>query len=206
MLYLYIFILYIAVHSLMLIYQGNTHQKTLHQHPVSILATSARPDMVLVGNMVITLIELTVPYDLRENLRNARARKSQKSSYLGDLEAKGYSASLVTCEISLLDTLSQSVLFMNFFHQSLAPPSVPCLTLQEKLLYQPFLIFMARRDLVWLSEKPDLYSRGLSHLPPKFKHIFVAVIIFSTFLLCRSFYYQLVAYCVCFKMICKKSL
>ena len=47
---------------------------------------------------------------------------------------------------------------------------------------------------------------GLSHLPPKFEHIFVAVITFSPFVLCRHFYYQLVAYCVCFKTICKKSL
>ena len=71
--------------------------------PVSILATSARPDMVLIRSMEITLIELTVPYDSREHLNNARARKLQKSSYLelfSVLEAKGYSASLVTCEIS----------------------------------------------------------------------------------------------------------
>ena len=47
---------------------------------------------------------------------------------------------------------------------------------------------------------------GLDHLTPKFEHIFVAVITFFPFLLCRYFYYQLVAYCVCFKMICKKSL
>ena len=47
---------------------------------------------------------------------------------------------------------------------------------------------------------------GLSHLPPKFEHIFVAVITFSSILLCGYFYYQFVAYCVCFKMICKKSL
>ena len=46
----------------------------------------------------------------------------------------------------------------------------------------------------------------LSHSPPKFEHIFVAVITFHPFLLCRYFYYQLVAYCACFKMICKKSL
>ena len=74
--------------------------------PVSILATFARPDMVLIRNMIIMLLEFTVPYDSWENLRNARARKSQKCSYLellGDLEAKGYSASLVTCEISSLD-------------------------------------------------------------------------------------------------------
>ena len=47
---------------------------------------------------------------------------------------------------------------------------------------------------------------GQYHFPPKFEHIFVAVITFSSFLLYRHFYYQLVAYCVCFKMICKNSL
>ena len=36
--------------------------------------------------------------------------------------------------------------------------------------------------------------------------ISVAVITFSPFLLCRYFYYQLVAYCVCFKMIREMSL
>ena len=49
-------------------------------------------------------------------------------------------------------------------------------------------------------------KRGLAHLPLKFEHIFVAVITFPPILLCRCFYYQSVAYCVCFKMICKKSL
>ena len=47
---------------------------------------------------------------------------------------------------------------------------------------------------------------GHAHLQPKFEHIFVAVITFPPFLLCRYFYYQLVAYCVCFKMICEMSL
>ena len=51
-----------------------------------------------------------------------------------------------------------------------------------------------------------LYKGRLEHLPPKFEHIFVAVITFPPFLLCRYFYYQLVAYCVCFKMICEMSL
>ena len=46
----------------------------------SFLVISARPDMVLVRNMVLTLIELIVLYNLRENLRNASARRSQKSS------------------------------------------------------------------------------------------------------------------------------
>ena len=47
---------------------------------------------------------------------------------------------------------------------------------------------------------------GLDLKPPKFEHIFVAVITFFPFLLCRYFYYQLVGYCVCFKMICEMSL
>ena len=47
---------------------------------------------------------------------------------------------------------------------------------------------------------------GRYHLLTKFEHIFVTVITFSPFLLCRYFYYQLVAYCVCFKMLCEMSL
>ena len=47
---------------------------------------------------------------------------------------------------------------------------------------------------------------GLHHLLSKFELIFVADITFPPFLLCRYFWYQLVAYCVCFKMICEMSL
>ena len=81
---------------------SDTPQATV---PVSILATSARPDMVLIRGLEITLIELIVPYDSRENLNGARYRKSNKSSYLelvSDLETKGYSAALITREISSL--------------------------------------------------------------------------------------------------------
>ena len=48
---------------------------------------------------------------------------------------------------------------------------------------------------------------GRLHLrPQKFENIFVAVIIFPPFFCADTFDNQLVAYCVCFKMICKKSL
>ena len=43
--------------------------------PLSIVATSARPKMVLITSMEVILIELTVPCDSRENLNNIRARK-----------------------------------------------------------------------------------------------------------------------------------
>ena len=109
--------------------------------PVSILATtSARPDMVLIRSMEITLIELTVPYDSREHLNNARARKSQKSSYLELLsDLKATRLHLLPVRSPDLVTLSQSVpkLFMNFFLQFLAPPSMPCSMLRQKLLSPP---------------------------------------------------------------------
>ena len=57
--------------------------------------------------------------------------------------------------------------------------------------------------------EPVLSERGggvLHHLLPKFEHIFVAITTFSSFLLCRYFSNKLVAYCVCFKMMCELSL
>ena len=47
------------------------------------------------------------------------------------------------------------------------------------------------------STLPNLYLGGIYPKPPKLEHIFVAVITFSPFLLCRYFWYKLVAYCVC---------
>ena len=83
------------------IYWENVLQKILSPTvPVSILDTPAKPDMVLIRVLHITLIELTIPYDSQEKLNGEISRKSNKGSYLrSDLEAKGYSYSLM---ISLL--------------------------------------------------------------------------------------------------------
>ena len=48
---------------------------------MNILVTSARLDMVLVGEDEVTLIELTIPHNSMESLSNARKRKSEKVSY-----------------------------------------------------------------------------------------------------------------------------
>ena len=110
--------------------------------PISILVTSARPDMVLIRGLEITLIELTVPFDSRENLNNARFRKSNKSSYLelvSDLEAKGYSATLITCEISSLGH-SLPVCHKDISsHPLLVPLFVPCLMQPQRSLSLPRL-------------------------------------------------------------------
>jgi len=46
--------------------------------PAEFLDTSARPDIVIVGDSEITLIELTVPYNSPDSLKNARLRKENK--------------------------------------------------------------------------------------------------------------------------------
>ena len=51
-----------------------------------------------------------------------------------------------------------------------------------------------------------LVKGGLTHFPPKFGKKIVPVITFFPFLLYKYLLYHLVVYCVCFKMICKKSL
>ena len=73
--------------------------------PAEILDTSARPDIVIVGDGEITLIELTVPYNSPDCLKNARLRKENKELYqhaLSDLETKGMVSELVIIEIGAL--------------------------------------------------------------------------------------------------------
>ena len=59
--------------------------------PGEILDTSARPDIVIIGDSEITFIELTVPYNSPDCLKNTRLRKESKELYqhaLSDLETK----------------------------------------------------------------------------------------------------------------------
>ena len=86
-------------------------------------------------------------------------------------------------------------------------------SVEEMQYYRKVPVFMKALMIVNqlkvcnITERSSVHAKGgLSHFPPKFKNIFVVVITFSPFLLCKSLLYQLVAYCVCFKMICKKSL
>ena len=50
--------------------------------PEDIWVTSARPDIVLVNEERLILIELTIPHNSLESLSNARDHKSQKELYL----------------------------------------------------------------------------------------------------------------------------
>ena len=73
--------------------------------PQNIVATSARPDMVIIREKKVLLVELTVPYNSPESLRNARKRKETKENYqllLSELDSLGFTASLTTLEIGAL--------------------------------------------------------------------------------------------------------
>ena len=88
------------------------------------MTTSARPDIVVIHGNMITLIELTVPYNSPDALSNARLRKRNKENYqlvLSELDRKGFKASLITLEISSLGhSLPQA-------HSNLKS-GLPCLT------------------------------------------------------------------------------
>jgi len=123
--------------------------------PDSILVTSARPDILLIRGLEIILIELTVPYD-----SSARSRILNKSSYLelvSNLEAKGYSATLLMGEIS---SLGHSLPVCHKAIQKIFPSvarSTICAMFEAAAkiaISTSFTIFMARKELYWPSERP----------------------------------------------------
>ena len=73
--------------------------------PTNISTTRARPDMVLIDDLSVKLLELTIPTNTYEALEAARNRKSEKPLYLqlvSDLEDRGLSVSFQTLEIGSL--------------------------------------------------------------------------------------------------------
>ena len=70
--------------------------------PENTLVTSARPDIVLVGEDEVTLIELTIPHNSMESLSNVRKSKSEKELYqqvMSDLEVRGIASKQCSIEI-----------------------------------------------------------------------------------------------------------
>ena len=65
-----------------------------------ILVTSAYPDIVIIQDKDIFLIELTIPFNSPDSIKNTHSRKSEKPNYvslLGDLEAKGLAMCNLAC-------------------------------------------------------------------------------------------------------------
>ena len=73
--------------------------------PTSVTTSTTRPDVVVIQNNCITLLELTVPTNTPEGLQSARRRKQLKPNYLtllNDLETLGLQSVLETIEVGTL--------------------------------------------------------------------------------------------------------
>ena len=85
---------------------GNNVGTLVYASPyLNTLVTSAHPDIVLMGEDKVTLIELTIPHNSMESLSNARKCKSEKDLYqqaISDREVKGIVSNLYTIEIGSL--------------------------------------------------------------------------------------------------------
>ena len=132
--------------------------------PENILVTSARPDMVLVGEDEVTLIELTIPNNSMESISQARSRKSEKETNwqaLGDLEVKGFVSNLYTIEMG-------SLRHWLYTSQRALLKAVPLLTKQmmrkivdeavRKVIGASQVIFMARTDKIWIPSRALLWT------------------------------------------------
>ena len=67
--------------------------------PTSVATTTARPDVFVILNNCIILLELTVPTNTPEGLQEARRRNQLKTNYLAllnNLEALGFQSALQT--------------------------------------------------------------------------------------------------------------
>ena len=130
--------------------------------PQNITATSARPDLVIVRQNEVLLIELTVPFNSPESMNNARTRKENKQNYqlvLSELDRKGVKASLTTLEIGALGhTLTQTL--------SDLKRTIPGLSSREcrqifddagkMAITCSHAIFNARNELTWSTNRPLL--------------------------------------------------
>ena len=79
--------------------------------PEKIVTTSARPDLVLVREKEVVLMELTIPHNSLEAINSAQRRKSKENYQLvlSEMDKQGLKASFVTLEVgglghSLLQT------------------------------------------------------------------------------------------------------
>ena len=127
--------------------------------PTNISTTRARPDMVLIEDLSVNLLELTIPTNTYEALQAARSRKSEKPTYVqlvSDLEDRGLSVSFQTLEIGslshftpyavkcLTSTFSLSKQHARTILSKLAKVSIAC----------SYHIFNSRNSLSWDSNKP----------------------------------------------------
>ena len=73
--------------------------------PPDIAVTTARPDILILHDRKITIVELAVPWNSTKSIQMARTRKMGKDNYqllVSDLSSHGYSTKFLTLEIGCL--------------------------------------------------------------------------------------------------------
>ena len=73
--------------------------------PQDLAVISVRPDIMIVHNKEIQLLELTIPFDSPVSFNNAHWKKSEKRNYqilMSDLDTRGVKTFLSTLEIGVL--------------------------------------------------------------------------------------------------------
>ena len=128
--------------------------------PVSLVPTTARPDIVIIQEKEIRLLELTIPINTKSGLQNARERKQTKPNYItlvNDLETLGFSADLETLEIGSLGHFEKEAFVT--LHAIL--PDLPKRSITRLLLDLSKIavgcssqIFHARKDATWNLNTP----------------------------------------------------
>ena len=130
--------------------------------PSELLVTTARPDIVVIANQEVTLVELTIPFNSPESLINAKQRKEDKPNYqlaLSDLDSRGFRSSLITVEIGSLGhwlpgtrTSSRQLL------RNMSKSAVTCLLDQaaKAAIAGSQVIFNTRQFETWNASRPLL--------------------------------------------------
>ena len=123
--------------------------------PQEIIVTTARPDIVVIKDKHILLIELTIPFNTPKSIANAHRWKEGKDNYnmlLDDLEARGFTSTFLAIEIGSLGHSLPSIQKALLVHfPSLTKPGARKLLDEAgKLAFSvSHMIFLARREVCW---------------------------------------------------------
>ena len=126
---------------------------TLH---TDLSTSTARPDIVLVSEESVTMLELTIPSNSKEAIIKAKERKTNKSNYnllVGDLEERGLS---VTIEIGSLGHYpSDAALCISHSFQLTKSETKQILQKASKTAIAcSYHIFNSRNSASWDANKP----------------------------------------------------
>lgn len=127
--------------------------------PPDLIVTSARPDIVILREKEVLLLELTVPHNSLDSISNAHRRKEGKENYcslLSDLEAKRFSAAYQAIEIgSLGHSLPRSLKTLRRHLPYIPKPDLQSMfdSAAKVAIAASYNIFLARREHSWNSNR-----------------------------------------------------